>query len=121
MDKSYKCDFCKFDRPVESPNEKCSECKLGSCFEVKKRLSPRQEGEWVMHMKLDKFLTCINYKFNDAERALIHRSMVSEPLYTSFPPRRCALSNEVMRLRSIFREMLISVPLDSEEKEKKDG
>lgn len=74
MIKSYKCDFCEYDRgPIKQAHEKCSNCKYGSEFERKKRISDRQVNELTFHTGLDDYINSFVFDMSDHEREYIHR------------------------------------------------
>lgn len=46
-----KCEFCEFERgPLMSKPAECTACTRYNHFQVKKRMSPRQNYEWSMYM-----------------------------------------------------------------------
>ena len=117
MNKSYKCDFCAFDKPTTNPNEICEDCKLGSHFELKKRLSSRQADEWIIHRKVDKFLEDIDVDLLGYQKECMHQLVVVGPRHPLYPLK----ANDLMREnRRVFRDVIRSVKLD-DEKEKENA
>lgn len=87
MNKSYKCDFCKFDSgPLMTPNPKCEHCSCGGFFELKKRMSQRQTHEWETHQKLDCFIDRMGIKVLAYQREILHL-MVNRKVYITIPPQ----------------------------------
>lgn len=113
MNKSYKCDFCKFDRPIEDQTERCANCKYGSNFELKKRMSTRQDHEWLSHRKLDMLLGDLRVVCTDSQKEFAHRLIEERPLYYNGKPR-VAYSDELSFVMALFKEMVRSVKLEKE-------
>lgn len=105
MNKSYKCDFCKFDTgPAMTPKENCKDCKFGSNFELKSKMHSIPENEWRKHQELDKLFEDSNLDLFDYQRDWAHRLLVVGPCYLQLPPR--AVSHELRLLRQLFMEVL---------------
>lgn len=87
MNKSYKCDFCKFDiGPLMGPKRNCDHCSCGANFELKKRMSQREAYEWERHQKLDKMIDGMDIKVLAFQREFLHRSL-DRKVYITLPPQ----------------------------------
>lgn len=106
MNKSYRCDFCEHDRPTT--NEHCKMCSLGSCFELKKRMSTRQSEEWIGHRKLDKYLDTLSVQPLGYQRGFLHRLIEMRP--------GIAYAPEYMRLRMKLLDAIQKVKLEEDER-----
>ena len=111
MDKSYKCFFCKFDTgPIMTPNENCTDCKLGSNFELNARVPGVALQEWRKHLELDKIFEESGTELLDPQREMAHRLLVVSPCYSQIPPR--AVSHELRALRQLFMEVVLAKSKD---------
>lgn len=110
MNKSYKCDFCKFDTgPLMEPKAKCVYCSCGRFFALKKRMSQRQTYEWERHQKLDRIIDGMDIEVLASQREFLHRSL-DRKVYLSMPPQ---IGRTDFKLLMAVYEAIF----DSEEKE----
>lgn len=112
MDKTYKCYFCAYDRPLcVQPNDVCRVCKRGVGFSLKRILTPREEQEWLAHQKLDKYIEECGVETSDLAREFIHR-LIEDPGYGS--QRKVPYAKEIREMRRLLIEKIRSVNLEKE-------
>lgn len=87
----WKCDFCKHDTGPLKQSACPSwpyifERTLCDGFELKTRMTPKEEQEWGRHENLNHFIDMLDIELMEYQRAYLHKLCFERPLY--FVPAR---------------------------------
>lgn len=118
---TWKCDYCKYRTgPYKPGNEKCAGCENGqNSFALRKFMHPRQKHEWDQHMKLERFIDCVDTKLLSWQRETLHRDLEARLAARGYTrvinARGCGRSNQRLNLDILMCEFYLAMLQEEKE------